>query len=188
MSKAFMREDDDIEADVDEEETEDSTLPKGTKNYITPSGAEKLRSEFKHLKYTERPEVVRVVAWAASNGDRSENADYIYGKRRLREIDRRLRFLQKRLDYAEVVDPTAQKADRVLFGATVTIENESGQKKTYCIVGVDEVDLQRGKISWMSPLGKALLQAQQGDMVTLQTPKGDEDIEILKIEYKSIEA
>ncbi|HEX4923598.1 MAG TPA: transcription elongation factor GreB [Bdellovibrionales bacterium] len=175
------------------EETEDTgddesdgqpAVPAGSKNYITPPGAERLRDELKHLRYTERPEVVRVVAWAASNGDRSENADYIYGKRRLREIDRRLRFLQKRLDAAEVVDPKEQKGSKVLFGATVTVKNEGGELKTYQIVGVDETDPSKGKISWISPLGKALLQNHLGDSVYVQTPRGEEELEIVKVEYK----
>jgi transcription elongation factor GreB len=127
--------------------------------------------------------VVKVVAWAASNGDRSENADYIYGKRRLREIDRRLRFLQRRLDAAEVVDPATQKSDKVLFGATVTVENEQGQEKIYRIVGMDETDVQQGKVSWVSPVGKALLQSSEGDVVLLKTPRGEEELEIISIQY-----
>lgn len=180
-----MNEDEFDESDESaDEEAEGLATPSGAKNYITPAGAEKLRDELKHLRYTERPEVVRVVAWAASNGDRSENADYIYGKRRLREIDRRLRFLQKRLDAAEVVDPSGQRGDKVLFGATVTVKYENGESKTYQVVGVDETNPSEGKISWISPLGKALLQNNLGDTVYVQTPKGEEELEILKIEYK----
>jgi transcription elongation factor GreB len=171
-----------LDEEQDESEGADPAPAVGT-NYITPQGADKLRDELKHLRYAERPEVVRVVAWAASNGDRSENADYIYGKRRLREIDRRLRFLQKRLDAAVVINPSEQRGDKVLFGATVTVRNESDQLKRYQIVGVDETNPNEGKISWVSPLGKALLQNNKGDFVVLQTPKGEEELEIVKVEY-----
>lgn len=167
-----------------EDDAEGPSLPQGTKNYITVRGAERLQAEYKHLLNVERPEVVRTVAWAASNGDRSENADYIYGKRRLREIDRRLRFLLKRLDAAEIINPALQKADRVLFGATVTIQGEDGQNKVVRIVGVDEVEPSHGKISWVSPLGKALLQAKQGDVVLVRTPRGEEEYEVLQIQYE----
>ncbi len=159
------------------------------KNYITPHGEEKLRAELKKLLYEDRPTVVKTVSWAASNGDRSENADYIYGKRRLREIDRRIHFLTKRLESAEVIDPSKQKSDRVLFGATVTIENEEGQQKAYKIVGIDETDAKQGLISWISPLGKALLQHRVGDAIILKKPESgkgrllEEELEILKIEY-----
>jgi transcription elongation factor GreB len=156
------------------------------KNYITPAGERRLRDELKRLLHEERPEVVRTVAWAASNGDRSENGDYIYGKRRLREIDRRIRFLSRRLDETEVVDPAAQRSDRVLFGATVTIEDEEGRKRVYRIVGVDESDPAKGLVSWISPLAKALLGARTGDVVTLRTPKGSEDLEVLAVEYTEI--
>jgi len=156
------------------------------KNYITPQGAEKLKTELKKLLQEDRPELVKVIQWAASNGDRSENADYIYGKRRLREIDKKIRFLSKRIESAEIIDPLSQKSNRVLFGATVTVLNEEGIRKTYCIVGVDETDIKRGKISWISPVGKALLQAKAGDTVTVKTPQGDEDWEVERIEFKEI--
>lgn len=154
-----------------------------TKNYITPSGAERLKKELNQLLYTDRPEVVRVVAWAASNGDRSENGDYIYGKRRLREIDRRIRFLTKRLEEAEIVDPVKQRTDRVLFGATVTVSDGDGRTRKFTIVGIDETDGARGRVSWISPIAKALLNAKVGDAVTLRSPKGEEELEVLAIQY-----
>ncbi|MCB9030147.1 MAG: transcription elongation factor GreB [Deltaproteobacteria bacterium] len=153
------------------------------KNYITPQGLQKLQEEFRELKSVERPQIVETVAWAAANGDRSENADYQYGKRRLRQIDKRLEFLTKRLDICEVIDPSTIKSDRVLFGATVTIEDEDGEEKIYKIVGVDEIDTDSGLISWRSPLGKALFKAKVGDYVTFQTPGGEREVEILKINY-----
>jgi transcription elongation factor GreB len=153
------------------------------KNYITPNGFSKLRAEVDLLLKVERPKVVETVAWAASNGDRSENADYIYGKRRLREIDKRLRFLQKRLDAAEVVTPELQSGERVLFGATVAVRNENDELKTYHIIGSDETDIARGRISWSSPIGSALLQTRVGDSVTVRTPKGSEELEIEEIKY-----
>ncbi len=183
MSKAFTKEDDNQDDDfIDEDDSK--ILVTGGKNYITPWGAQKLRDELTRLLDVERPEVVKVVQWAASNGDRSENADHIYGKRRLREIDRRLRFLTKRLDAAEIVNPQEQKSDKVLFGATVTIRNESGTEKTYRIVGVDEIDASRGHISWISPVGKALLQTKVGDFVTVHLPKGEEEFEVVKLTYE----
>jgi transcription elongation factor GreB len=187
MSKAFTKEDGPsgaAELDGAQEAQEDAApLPRGTKNYMTPSGAERLRAELKDLLHVQRPEVVRTVSWAASNGDRSENGDYIYGKRRLREIDRRIRFLQKRLDAAEVIDPMLQRSDRILFGATVTVADEEGRERTYRIVGIDEARPAQGWISWISPMAKALLHARAGDSVTLHSPRGDEDLEILKVEY-----
>jgi transcription elongation factor GreB len=153
------------------------------KNYITPAGAEKLKVELKKLLVTDRPELVKVIAWAASNGDRSENGDYIYGKRRLRELDRRIRFLTKRLESAEIVDTSKQNPDRVLFGAFVTILDEQDRKRIYRIVGEDEIDLQKGWVSWASPMAKALLNAKTGDVVQLTTPKGTEDLEVLSITY-----
>lgn len=189
MSKAFTKEgnEEEFELDLHQKEEESSSDPlAGKKNYITPQGAERLRSELKKLLQEERPELVKVIQWAASNGDRSENADYIYGKRRLREIDKRIRFLSKRIEAAEIVDPGHQKSDRVLFGATVTILNEQGVTKTFRIVGVDETDIKKGKISWVSPVGKALLQAQAGDTVTVKTPQGEEDWEVQNIEYRPI--
>jgi len=156
------------------------------KNYITPAGFKKLQDEYLELKHNERPRIVDTVAWAASNGDRSENADYIYGKKRLREIDRRLGFLTKQIDSAEVVDPTKIRADTVLFGATVTIVDEQGAKKTYAIVGADESDPEAGKISWVSPLGQALFKAKKGDFVSFKSPQGERDVEIIKISYLEV--
>lgn len=186
MNKAFVRESD---GDEEEESLEPALkLPQGTRNYITPGGHSRIKSELDHLLRTERPQVVEVVHWAASNGDRSENGDYIYGKRRLREIDRRIRFLTKRLDIAEVVDPARQQsADQVFFGATVTICDEQQLEQTYQIVGVDETDFARGRISWVSPLARALLKAREGDVVRFQSPAGWREIEVLSIEYVSIE-
>ena len=186
MNKAFVREPD---RDEDEESLEPALkLPQGTRNYITPGGYARIKSELDHLLRTERPQVVEVVHWAASNGDRSENGDYIYGKRRLREIDRRIRFLTKRLDIAEVVDPARQQnADQVFFGATVTICDEQQVEQTYQIVGVDETDFARGRISWVSPLARALLKAREGDVVRFQSPAGWRKIEVLSIEYLAIE-
>lgn len=182
MSKAFVKENDESE---DESEEVDSSVP-GGKNYITPQGLEKLRNELKKLLDVDRPEVVRIVSWAASNGDRSENGDYIYGKRRLREIDRRLRFLTKRIEIAEVVDPEQKKGPTISFGATVLISDESGKKRKYSIVGVDETDVVNGRISWVSPMAKALLQAKEGDAVTVRTPKGEEEMEILEVRYEKL--
>lgn len=154
-----------------------------TKNYITPSGADKLKAELKKLLYGDRPELVKVISWAASNGDRSENGDYIYGKRRLREMDRRIRFLTQRLEAAEVIEPKSQNPDRVLFGATVTVLNEDEQEKTYRIVGQDEIDAKLGHVSWVSPIAKALLNSKVGDVVRLKTPKGEEELEVVRIQY-----
>lgn len=183
MSKAFTKEND-ADLDQDGPEEEDPGLPQGFKNYMTPEGAERLREELKRLLYTDRPEVVRVVSWAASNGDRSENGDYLYGKKKLREIDRRIRFLQKRLDAAEIVESAKNETDQVLFGAWVKIRDEEGGTKTYRIVGIDETDPQKGHISWISPVAKALLQARAGDAVTLRTPRGEEEIEIEAVWYR----
>jgi transcription elongation factor GreB len=183
MSKAFTKEQDGPE---EEELDEPSASVAGGKNYITPHGARRLRDELKRLHDVERPEVVRVVSWAASNGDRSENGDYLYGKKKLREIDKRIRFISKRLEAAEIINPLEQKADQVLFGATVTVKNEDEQKLRYQIVGVDEIDISKRRVSWLSPIGKALLQARVGDVVTLRTPKGEEDLEIIKISYEEI--
>lgn len=154
------------------------------KNYITPEGHKKLVEEFEHLSRVERPETTKVIQWAAGNGDRSENADYIYGKRRLREIDRRLRFLGKRLDLAVIVDPSKQKFEVVKFGATVTLSDEGGNEKTYYIVGADEIDLAQNKISWKSPIGLALLNKEEGDTVLVQTPQGRKEFEIIEIIYR----
>ncbi|MEW6312499.1 MAG: transcription elongation factor GreB [Pseudomonadota bacterium] len=181
MSKAFVKENDAAE-DGDGETA--VPLPQGAKNYITPAGYVRLKSEAMHLLDVERPQVVRTVTWAASNGDRSENADYIYGKRRLREIDRRIRFLTKRLDLAEVVDPaTRGECDQVFFGATVTYCDSKGEEHTISIVGVDEIDTARGRVSWVAPVARALLKAREGDMVMLKTPAGVEELEVLEIRY-----
>jgi len=189
MSKAFTKESDGDEGDEGDEIEPSLKLPLGTRNYITPTGHARLKAELDHLLRTERPSVVEAVHWAALNGDRSENGDYIYGKRRLREIDRRIRFLTKRLDIAEVVDPARQEsADQVFFGATVTICDEQGAEHCYQIVGVDETDFGRGRISWVSPLARALLKAREGDMVRFQSPAGWREVEIVVIEYRSIEA
>jgi transcription elongation factor GreB len=153
-------------------------------NYITPAGAAALQEELRTLKYDERPKLVDTIAWAAGNGDRSENADYQYGKRRLREIDKRLEFLLKRIELAEVVDPSKIRSDKVLFGATVTIRDEDDKDKTYRIVGVDEINLEKNEISWKSPVASALLNKKVGDIVTIHSPKGDREVEIVKIIFK----
>jgi len=182
MSKAFTR-----EGDAPEEELEiEPQVPRGTKNYITPAGHARLKSELKALVEVERPEIVKTVAWAAANGDRSENADYLYGKKRLREIERRIRFLMKRLEAAEVVDPRDQDQERVFFGATVTYCDASGKAHTVSIVGSDEVDPARGRVSWVSPVARALLKARKGDAVTLRTPTGEEPLEVLEIRYEEL--
>lgn len=196
MSKAFTKESDqdsgdNLELDLSVQDEQDSGGGAGgSKNYMTPSCAERLRRELKTLLSETRPEVVRTVSWAASNGDRSENGDYIYGKRRLREIDRRIRFLTRRLDSAEIVDPLEQgrgpQASRALFGATVSVRHENGNQRTYAIVGMDEADPARGRVSWISPMAKVLLGSQVGDVVQLRTPKGDEELEIEAIQYLEI--
>jgi transcription elongation factor GreB len=184
MSKAFTREIDAAEEEVPETE---SQLPQGAKNYITPAGHARLKSELKTLVEVERPEVVRTVSWAASNGDRSENGDYIYGKRRLREIDHRIRYLIKRLEIAEVVDPRDQAQDQVFFGATVTYRDSKDEERTVSIVGTDEVDPARGRVSWVSPVAKALLRAREGDVVILQTPAGPEKLEVIEVRYEALQ-
>lgn len=158
-------------------------LPSGAKNYITSAGHARLMNELQRLLDRERPELVKVIAWAASNGDRSENADYIYGKRRLREIDRRIRFLTKRLEIAEIVDPARKGVDQVFFGATVTYLDGSRGERTVSIVGQDEVDPVRGHISWISPVARALAKARVGDIVTLRTPAGAQELEVTGIRY-----
>ena len=155
-----------------------------TPNYITPEGVERLRSEYVELKEKERPTVVTAVAYAAALGDRSENADYIYGKKRLREIDRRLRYLKKRIEAAEVVTPSLVQSDRVLFGATVTLEEQNGHERTYQIVGEDEIDVPNGRISWKSPIAKAILGKKIDDLVTIKRPVDDLEVEIVAIIYK----
>ena len=180
MSKAFTREQDGLE---EEEAAPEAEQPQGVKNYITPAGYARMKHELKQLLDVERPEVVRTVSWAASNGDRSENGDYIYGKKRLREIDRRIRFLIKRLEAAEVVDTKNQDQDRAFFGATVTVADRAGKERTISIVGTDAVDPARGRVSWISPIAKALLKAREGDAVTLRTPTGVEELDVLEIRY-----
>ena len=182
MSKAFTKESDgDDEDDLPEDM---GGLPATAKNYMTPEGFARMRDELNTLMRKERPEVVKVVTWAAGNGDRSENGDYIYGKKRLREIDRRVRYLSKRLANAEVVDPAKRaKTDQVFFGATVTTANAEDKKRTVKIVGVDEVDLAKGHVSWSSPIARALLRAHEGDVVNLRTPTGFEELEIVKVRY-----
>ncbi len=180
MSKAFIQESG-VEADV---EDEIPALPAGTKNYITPEGLQRLQDEFAQLQKIERPKIVETVSWAAGNGDRSENGDYVYGKRRLREIDRRMRFLRKRMEIAEAVDPARQKnRERVYFGATVDYRNARDEVKTVRIVGIDEARSELNEVSWISPVAKALLKAAEGDIVEVRTPKGVERLEILKISY-----
>jgi transcription elongation factor GreB len=181
MSKAFVKEN-----EGDDEELETPEIPSGARNYITPAGHKRLKDELLHLIDVERPEVVRTVSWAASNGDRSENGDYIYGKKRLREIDRRIRFLTRRLDNAEVVDPAAREAtDQVFFGATVRYATGEGRENRIRIVGIDEVDPARGQVSWVSPIARALIKAREGDSVTLRTPLGVETLEILEVRYEA---
>jgi len=180
MSKAFVKETDD-EPDLPDDAPQ---LPSGLKNYMTPDGHRHMQEELRRLLREDRPKTVEVVAWAAGNGDRSENGDYLYGKKRLREIDRRIRFLSKRLETALVVDPAAQKnREQVFFGATVTYANDAGAEKTVTIVGIDEADLDQGRVSWISPVARALLKAQEGDLVELRTPSGIERIEVLEIRY-----
>lgn len=185
MSKAFVKETDE---DDDEAWEAASAIPAGSKNYMTPAGHQRIKEELLHLIDVERPEMVQIVSWAASNGDRSENGDYIYGKRRLREIDRRIRFLTKRLDLAEVVDPSLHYGlDQVFFGATVTYCNQAGAEFTVTIVGIDELDPLRGKISWISPVARALTKAREGESVMLKTPLGIDELEILTVSYPASE-
>jgi transcription elongation factor GreB len=181
MSKAFTRE---TETEEEDEAAGLPALPAGGKNYITPQGYARLRGELLQLIDEERPKVVEVVHWAASNGDRSENGDYLYGKKRLREIDRRIRFLTKRLEIAEVTDPTVHHGrDQVFFGATVTYAEESGQERTVTILGIDEADSAQGQVSWISPIARALLKAREGDVVKLVTPAGVQEVEVLEVKY-----
>ena len=180
MSKAFTRESD----GEDGEEGARPSLPAGTRNYITPQGYARLRAELLQLIDDERPKVVEVVHWAASNGDRSENGDYLYGKKRLREIDRRIRFLTKRLEIAEVTDPAAHHgSDQVFFGATVRYADAQGAEREITILGIDEADSARGQVSWIAPIARALLKAREGDEVKLQTPAGLQTIEVLQVRY-----
>ena len=188
MNKAFTRESDGDDNDEEELVAPALALPQGVRNYITPAGHARLKDELDHLLRRERPHIVEVVHWAASNGDRSENGDYLYGKKRLREIDRRIRVLTKRLDLAEVVDPARQSnAEQVFFGATVTVCDEQGDAATYQIVGVDETDFARNRISWISPFARALLKSREGDLVRFQSPAGWREIEVVEIAYRAIE-
>ena len=191
MSKAFTKENDGNDAlDDGELDVEATPIPAGAKNYITPAGYQRLRDELNYLLDRERPAVTSAVSWAAKNGDRSENADYQYGKKRLREIDRRIRFLTKRIDNAEVVDPLTPRdgdlAERVFFGATVTYARANGDENTVTIVGIDELDLQRGYITWISPLARALMKAREGDAVMLQAPGGRETLEVIAVRYAGV--
>ena len=182
MNKAFVKESD--HDDYEEAAALSLAIPHGSKNYITPAGYQRIKDELLQLIDVERPEVVRSVHWAASNGDRSENGDYIYGKRRLREIDRRIRFLTKRMDLAAVVDPSVHHgSEQVFFGATVTYCNQTGEERTITIVGIDELDPLKGKIIWVAPVARALTKAREGDVITLQTPQGLDELEILEVSY-----
>jgi transcription elongation factor GreB len=183
-----MRKLTDIERDRTRRDSDDepSALPQGAKNYITPAGYMRLKNELQRLLDQERPALVRIIKWAASNGDRSENADYIYGKRRLREIDHRIRFLNKRLEIAEVIDSARSGLERVFFGATVTYCDSKGVERTVSIVGQDEVDPARGRVSWVSPVARALNKARAGDVVILKTPAGSEELEVISIRYVAL--
>ena len=188
MSKAFTNEETEVEDDDGPDEG--PPLPAGSRNYMTPGGFARLKRELDDLVARERPALVATVAWAAGNGDRSENGDYIYGKKRLREIDRRIRFLIRRLDQAEVVDPAARRDDdnddQVFFGATVVARDSAGATRTISIVGVDEIDVARGYVSWVSPIARALLKAREGDTVTVQTPAGAEELEVVEVSYGTL--
>jgi transcription elongation factor GreB len=180
MSKAFTK-----ETDKEEDLEEPDPLPAGVKNLMTPAGHAALQAELDQLLRVERPKVVEIVSWAAGNGDRSENGDYIYNKKRLREIDRRARYLTKRLDKPEIVDPRKQQnLDRVFFGATVTYAREKGEEQTVTLVGVDEADMTQGKINWVSPVARALFKGRVGDVVEVRTEEGRETLEIISIEYR----
>jgi len=182
VNKAFVK-----ESDAEEDDGEAPglpALPPGARNYMTPAGYRRLRQELMSLLDVERPKVVEVVSWAAKNGDRSENGDYLYGKKRLREIDRRIRFLTRRLDIAEIADPSVHHGnDQVFFGATVTYANARGEERTITIKGIDEADSLSGDVSWVAPIARALLKAREGDEVTLPTPGGLERIEVLSVSY-----
>jgi len=183
MNKAFTKESDG-DADDDDAPPGLPPLPPGTRNYLTPAGYQRLRAELMTLLDDERPKIVEVVSWAAKNGDRSENGDYLYGKKRLREIDRRIRFLTKRLDIAEVADPSVHHgSDQVFFGATVTYATAAGLERTVTIKGIDEADSLQGEVSWVAPIARALLKAREGDEVPLVTPQGVERIEVVAVRY-----
>lgn len=184
MNKAFTKEPEGDAGDDDDGDVGLPALPAGTRNYITPQGYKRLREELMGLLDVERPKIVEVVSWAAKNGDRSENGDYLYGKKRLREIDRRIRFLTKRLDIAEVADPSQHHGnDQVFFGATVTYANAQGEERTITIKGIDEADNLAGEVSWIAPVARALLKAREGDEVQLMTPGGLETLEVLEVRY-----
>jgi transcription elongation factor GreB len=183
MNKAFVK-----EPEAGDDDSDDPPglppLPAGARNYLTPAGYKRLREELMHLLDAERPKMVEVVSWAAKNGDRSENGDYLYGKKRLREIDRRIRFLTKRLDIAEVADPSVHHGiSQVFFGATVTYANSDGSERCITIKGIDEADSLAGEVSWVSPIARALLKAHEGDEVSLVTPAGVERIEVIAVTY-----
>ncbi|MEO8279223.1 MAG: transcription elongation factor GreB [Ideonella sp.] len=183
MNKAFTRESDGDE-DADDDVVDAPSIPSGSKNYLTPAGYARLRAELFELLDDERPKIVEIVSWAAKNGDRSENGDYLYGKKRLREIDRRIRFLTKRLDIAEVVDPSVHHGnEQIFFGATVEYENQAGVRRTVTVKGIDEADSSLGEVSWISPIARALLKARIGDEVMLHTPAGAETIEVIAVRY-----
>lgn len=184
MSKAFTRESD---QDDDEDLAGAPPVPSGSKNYMTPKGHRRMQDELRLLVTTTRPELVQVVSWAASNGDRSENGDYLYGKKRLREIDRRIRFLTKRLEQAEVVPTTRTDTDQAFFGATVCYCHADGVERTVSIVGLDEIDPARGYVSWVSPIARALNKARAGDVVRLQTPNGWEELDVLDVRYQELD-
>lgn len=184
MNKAFTR-----ESDAEDDEAAPAPLPAGGKNYITPQGYERLRAELLKLIDSERPKIVEIVHWAASNGDRSENGDYLYGKKRLREIDRRIRFLTKRLEIAEISAPSLHHgSDQVFFGATVSYVNEAGDERSVTILGIDEADSSLGQVSWVSPVARALLKSRVGDEVTLATPQGPQVLEVLDVRYPAPDA
>jgi transcription elongation factor GreB len=184
MNKAFTREPEGDDDGGDDDAVAAAGLPQGARNYITPAGYARLRAELLNLLDDERPKVVETVSWAAKNGDRSENGDYLYGKKRLREIDRRIRFLTKRLDIAEVVDPSAHHGgDQVFFGATVRYVNQRDEERTITIKGIDEAESGHGEVSWVSPIARALLKTRVGDEVSLDTPGGLEEIEVLDVSY-----
>ena len=187
MSKAFTRESDAV--DEDDDGAALPPLPAGTRNYMTPQGYSRLRAELLDLMDNERPKVVEAVHWAARNGDRSENGDYLYGKKRLREIDRRIRFLTKRLEIAEVTDPaTHHGSDQVFFGATVTYADEAGEERTITILGIDEADSAQAQVSWISPVARALLKTREGDVAKLITPAGVQEIEVIRVSYPAPQA
>jgi transcription elongation factor GreB len=184
MNKAFTKEDTLSDDTAEDDGGAAPALPAGTRNYITPAGYARLRAELMTLLDDERPKVVETVSWAAKNGDRSENGDYLYGKKRLREIDRRIRFLSKRLDIAELADPSLHYgSDQVFFGATVTYADARGQERTITIKGIDEADNLAGEVSWVAPIARALLKARVGDEVTIATPAGPQTIEVLEVRY-----